>query len=138
MENRDFSHVLGSSDAPYINRLAAGGAVAVQSYAVSHPSLPNYLALLGGSTFGMTSDCTDCSVSAPNLASQLTAAGIGWRAYMEDMPGPCYAGAFWGEYAKKHDPFMYFHNIADDPAACAQVVPFSRLRPDMASSAGLP
>jgi phosphatidylinositol-3-phosphatase len=138
MENRDFTGVYGSADAPYINRLAARSGVALQSYAVSHPSLPNYLALLAGSTFGITSDCTDCSVVAPNLASQLTAAHIGWRAYMEDMPTPCFAGASYGGYAKKHDPFMYFRNIATDPAACANVVPFARLNKDIASPAGLP
>jgi hypothetical protein len=138
MENRDFTGVFASPDAPYINGLSARFATAAQSYAVSHPSLPNYLALLAGSTFGITSDCTDCTVTAPNLASQLTTAHIGWRAYMEDMPGPCFTGASFEGYAKKHDPFMYFHDVVADPAVCANVVPLDRLRQDMASPGGLP
>ena len=86
----------------------------------------------------ITSDCTDCVVTAPNLTSQLTAAHIGWRAYMEDMPSACFTGASFAGYAKKHDPFMYFHDVATDPAQCANVVPFDRLRGDLASPGGLP
>ena len=63
-------------------------------YAITHPSLPNYLALTGGSTFGIDSDCTDCRVpSATSLADQLSAAHLSWKAYMEDLPHACYRGA---------------------------------------------
>jgi hypothetical protein len=135
MENRDYSSVIGSSDAPYVNGLAARYGLATNSYAVSHPSLPNYLALLAGSTFGINSDCTDCSVGATNLIDQLESADISWRAYMEDMPSPCFTGAQADGYAKKHDPFVYFDDIVNDPSRCSNLVPFSRLGGDAASGA---
>jgi hypothetical protein len=99
-------------------------------YAVSHPSLPNYLALTGGSTFGISDDCTGCAVHATGLADQLQSAGISWKAYMEGLPWPCFTGSGSGEYAKKHDPFLYYTAVAKDPAACAHVVPLMELRTD--------
>jgi phosphatidylinositol-3-phosphatase len=130
MENEEYGDIIGSSDTPYINRLAHRYALALQMYGISHPSLPNYLALTGGSTFGISSDCTDCSVSATNLIDQLARAGISWRAYMEGLPRPCYSGAGSGSYAKKHDPFMYYDDIASHPARCAEVAPLTRLYMD--------
>jgi phosphatidylinositol-3-phosphatase len=130
MENEEFSDIIASHEAPFINRLAAHSALAGQMYAVSHPSLPNYLALTGGSTFGIASDCTGCSVHASNLVTQLQRAGISWRAYMEGIPHPCFAGAGAGRYAKKHDPFMYYTPIASTRALCAHVVGFARLAAD--------
>jgi len=75
-------------------------------------------------------DCTGCGVDATNLASQLQSAGISWKAYMEGMPRPCFTGATSGEYAKKHDPFVYFRAVIDDPAACQRIVPLSQLAVD--------
>ena len=63
--------MIGASGAPYLNRLARRGALATRYYAISHPSLPNYLAMIGGSTFGIRSDCTQCSASGPSLPEQL-------------------------------------------------------------------
>jgi phospholipase C len=131
LENHGYGEVAGDPEAPYLNRLARRGALATHYHAVAHPSLPNYLALLGGSTFGIDSDCTGCVVRGSNLAVQLTRAGIGWRAYMEGMPHPCFRGERAGGYVKKHDPFMYFPSIAADPRRCADVVPTSRLRADL-------
>ena len=130
MENEEFSAIIGNHDAPFINRLAARSALAGQMYAISHPSLPNYLALTGGSTFGIASDCTSCSVHASSLVTQLQRAGISWRAYMEGIPHPCFDGGGSGNYAKKHDPFMYYTPISSDPGACANVVGFDRLATD--------
>ncbi|HET9154234.1 MAG TPA: alkaline phosphatase family protein [Solirubrobacterales bacterium] len=96
LENREYEEVLGNPEVPYLQHLAEKGAVATNYYGVSHPSLPNYLALFAGSTFGITEDCTDCVVTGPNLATQLSRAGISWRAYMETMPEPCYSGATFG------------------------------------------
>ena len=53
---------------------------------------------------------------------------------MEDLPHPCYAGAGSGNYAKKHDPFMYFRAIARDPSQCSHVVPLSAARARRARS----
>ncbi len=130
MENEEFGDIIGSSSTPYINGLAKRYALARSAYAIRHPSLPNYLALTGGSTFGITSDCSDCSVPGSGLAGQLHASNLSWTAYMEDLPHPCYAGAGSGNYAKKHDPFMYFRAIAHDPSQCSHVVPLSQLATD--------
>jgi hypothetical protein len=131
MENEEYGDVLGSTSAPYLRSLASSSAVATRMYAVTHPSLPNYLALTGGSTFGIDSDCTDCSVGSNGLPGQLQRAGISWRAYMEDLPRPCFTGAGAGGYAKKHDPFVYYRGFVSDPAACAShIVPLTRLAAD--------
>jgi hypothetical protein len=134
MENQEYGSVIGSSASPFINRVAAHYALARAAFAISHPSLPNYLALTGGATFGITSDCTSCSVSKTSLVDQLTAAHISWRAYMEDLPRPCFGGAQAGEYAKKHDPFMYYTRIWRRPSLCSRVVDLGRLRADERSN----
>src|SRR5947209_3747164 len=131
MENEEATDVIGSSAAPFINRLARRYALATRYYAVSHPSLPNYLALTGGSTFGVTSDCTDCSVSAPNLVDQLQASHVTWKAYMEGLPRSCDTTAGAGGYAKKHDPFMYYRDVVSDAGRCRRVVPYSQLGVDL-------
>jgi hypothetical protein len=127
MENEEYGSIIGSRSAPYINGLATRYALAKGMYAVSHPSLPNYLALTGGSTFGISSDCTGCKVHATSLVDQLEGAGVSWGAYMEGLPGPCFTGASAGDYAKKHDPFVYFVGVAHAPRRCDRVVPFDRL-----------
>ncbi|HEV8421546.1 MAG TPA: alkaline phosphatase family protein [Actinomycetota bacterium] len=132
MENKDFRDLIGNPDAPYINSLASRYGLALDYHAITHPSLPNYLALLGGSTFGIDSNCTDCHVDAPTLVDRLEDAGISWKAYMEGAPSPCFKGAVVGRYAKKHNPFMYFDGIAGEPARCSRVVPFDELDRDLA------
>lgn len=134
MENHEYGSIIGSSAAPYINSLAANYGVATNYYAASHPSLPNYLALTAGSTFGVTSDCTSCYVNAANVADEIEASGRSWKAYMEDMPSPCYLGASYNNYAMKHNPFVYFDDIRNNPARCAaHVVPFTEFSRDMSS-----
>jgi phosphatidylinositol-3-phosphatase len=131
MENEEYGDIIGSRQTPFINALARRYALARSMYAITHPSLPNYLALTGGSTFGIDSDCTDCHVpSATSLADQLTDARLSWKAYMEDLPHACYRGAGAGEYAKKHDPFMYYGRVAQNPSQCAHVVPLTELVAD--------
>src|SRR4051812_31382313 len=88
MENEEAAAIVGNRQAPYINSLLARGGLAARSYGIRHPSLPNYLALTSGATHGMRSDCTSCHVGARSIADQLEAAGLRWRAYMEDLPRP--------------------------------------------------
>jgi hypothetical protein len=132
MENHEYGSVIGRPDAPYVNGLAATYGLATNYYAASHPSLPNYFALTAGSTFGIASDCTTCYVTATNIADQVESSGRSWKAYMEDMPTPCYMGTSSGNYAMKHDPFMYYTDIRNNPARCAaHVVPFTQFGTDM-------
>ena len=130
MENTEYSDVIGSAAAPFINRLANRYALARDMYAVTHPSLPNYLALTGGDTFGISSDCTACNVGATSIVDQLERAHISWKAYMEDLPNPCFTGASVGEYAKKHDPFVYYTRVVNDRGWCGRVVPLTELGVD--------
>jgi phospholipase C len=131
MENRELGDVVGDVHAPYINRLARRGALATNYHAITHPSLPNYIAMLAGDPLGIASDCTGCHVRSSALPDQLDRAQISWRAYMEDLPRPCYSGAASGGYAKKHDPFVYFDQIVAAPARCRKVVPLTALAPDL-------
>jgi hypothetical protein len=131
MENKEAGEAVGTSSSPYVTALGRRYGVATQSYAIRHPSLPNYLALTSGSTHGITSDCTDCHVNAPNVVSQLEAAHVSWKAYMEDLPGPCSQVAGSSGYAKKHDPFMYYDDVARNPRRCRKVVPFDQLASDL-------
>jgi hypothetical protein len=130
-ENHEASSIAGNADAPTFNRLARRYATLTNYDAVAHPSLPNYLALVSGSTHGITSDCTDCIVRAASLANTLTAAGKTWKTYAEDLPYPGFTGGSAGRYAKKHDPFLYFHDVVASRARRDRVVPFTRFRRDL-------
>lgn len=132
MENKELDDVIGNDDAPFFNRLAEDYGSARAMYGITHPSLPNYLALLGGDTFGIDSDCSECAIDAPNLVDQLEEAAISWRAYMEGMPSPCYEGDF-DSYVKRHNPFLYFDSIADQPDRCRNVVPLTELTKDLST-----
>jgi hypothetical protein len=127
MENAEYGDVIAGREAPYIASLARRYGLATRSYAIAHPSLPNYLALTSGGTHGISSDCTGCSVSAPNIVDELEGAGVTWAAYLEDVPGPCYTGATSGGYAKKHNPFIYYLDVAGSPVRCRHLVGFRAL-----------
>jgi phosphatidylinositol-3-phosphatase len=135
LENKEAWQILGSPDAPYLNQLAHDYGLAGNYYAITHPSLPNYLALTGGDTFGIASDCNTCYVNADNIASQLSKAGKTWKAYMESMPKPCFAGDGLPDYSVNHDPFMYYDNIRKDMNMCNQVVPFTQFSIDLQAGA---
>jgi phosphatidylinositol-3-phosphatase len=131
LENREYDEVVGDPEMPYFNALIQRGAVATNYYTQTHPSLPNYLALLGGDTFGVTDNYMDFEIGGPNLATQLSRAGVSWRAYMEGMPYPCFTGGGYGRYTKRHNPFAYFPSITDVPKRCAEMVPATRLSRDL-------
>jgi phosphatidylinositol-3-phosphatase len=111
IENHAFGEVLGSSSAPFLNRLAARGAAFTQFYAVTHPSEPNYLALFSGSTQGLTSDACPVRYAGANLASSLLDAGKTFTGYAEDLPRSGFKGCSRGAYARKHCPWIDFSNV---------------------------
>jgi len=138
MENHAYGEIIGSSSAPYINSLAAKGGLATSYTATTHPSLPNYLALTGASTFGITSDCTTCWVNATNVADKVESAGKSWKAYEESMPSACFVGDS-GSYAQKHDPFIYYNDVRTNTSRCqSHVVPYTQLATDLASASTTP
>ena len=131
LENKEFGSVIGNSLMPNFNKLARDYTLLTQYYAVTHPSLPNYLALMGGDTFGIRSDCTDCFVNAPSLPDLIEASGRTWKTYQEDIPSPCYIGDGYN-YMQKHNPFIYFDPIRTDTARCERsVVPLTALQTDI-------
>jgi phosphatidylinositol-3-phosphatase len=131
LENRDFDQVIGNADAPFINDLSRRGALATSFYAVARPSLPNYIALTGGSTFGIKENCDSCRIAETSIVDQLEREGISWKAYMESVPRPCFKGIETELYAKKHNPFAYYDRIMDDPARCAKIQPLGALISDL-------
>ncbi|MFH9549912.1 alkaline phosphatase family protein [Streptomyces sp. NPDC051445] len=119
MENHAYSQVIGSSSAPYLNNtLKAGGASLTQSYGLTHPSEPNYYMLFSGSNQGRTDDsCVPVgSLSAPNLASELIAAGKTWASYNESLPSQGSTTCSSGKYAQKHNPWFGFSNVPTSTA----------------------
>src|SRR5438128_3483521 len=133
MENEESNSIIGNASAPYINGLAKSHGLAASYFAISHPSLPNYLTLTAGSTFGIASDCTGCYVGATNIADQVQASGRSWKAYMESMPSSCFIGDAY-PYMQKHDPFIYYNDIRTNAARCSShVVPFTQLSSDLAA-----
>jgi len=117
MENHAYSQVIGSASAPYENQLAGQCGLATNYKAVTHPSLPNYIAMTSGGTQGVTDDNPPSShpLSAASIFSQVKAAGLTWRSYEEAMPSNCYLGSS-GRYAVKHNPAAYFVPIRSDCA----------------------
>lgn len=140
-ENKAIGSVIGSPSAPYINQLAEQGALAANYYDVAKPSLPNYLALTGGTTGGIKTDCSPgphCQLTNRSIADQLEAAKRTWKEYAESMPAPC-AMANSGRYAVRHDPFVYYTRITHDQSRCqAHIVPFDTLATDLKSTSSLP
>ena len=131
MENKGYDNIIGNTQAPYINTLAHTYALATNYSGVSHPSLPNYLALTAGSTLGITSDCNSCYQNSSNIGDEIERAGETWKAYMQDMPSPCYIGNT-TTYAQKHDPFIYYDDIRTNAGRCqSHIVPLSQLTTDI-------
>jgi hypothetical protein len=118
MENHAYSQVIGSSSAPYINSLKSSGADLTASYAITHPSQPNYFAIFSGATQGITDDScyTPGFSSAPNLASELAAAGKSWASYNETLPSQGSTTCSSGKYARKHNPWFGFSNVPTSTA----------------------
>jgi acid phosphatase len=141
MENRSYNEVWNKSTTPYITSLGNAFARATNYFAITHPSLPNYLDLYGGSNYTITTDCSpssSCHVNATNLADNLNAKGLTWKGYMESMPAACRITTS-GNYAPKHDPFIYFDDIRNNTARCdAGVVPYTALAADLKSAATTP
>lgn len=134
-ENRERESVLDRPTAPTFKRMAAQYATLGRYYGFTHPSLPNYLVLVSGSTQGITTNCTQCVARGRSLASTVETSSRTWKTYAEGLPGAGFTGPRAGRYAKKHVPFLYFREVLGDPARRARVVPLARLSADLRSDA---
>ncbi len=166
-ENRSYGEIIGAqSIAPNINRLAQEYGQATKFYAEVHPSEGNYVAMLGGDTFGIhdddayycrpkmrdpwcpksnSADYVDHTVKALSLVDQLEGHGLTWKAYMESIPEPGSAAVRWPTldkpvsgvpaevYAVKHNGFMSFKRVQDDPRRADKIVGFDALERDLVS-----
>jgi hypothetical protein len=112
LENEHRSNVIGSRQAPYLNKLAAKGANMTHSYGVTHPSQPNYLALFSGSTRGVRSNaCPQRFRKADNLGHQLRKSGLSFIGYSESLPKTGFQGCTSGRYVRKHNPWVNFATL---------------------------
>jgi phospholipase C len=117
MENKPYNGIIGSSAAPFENQLAAACGLATNYHAVTHPSLPNYIAATSGGTQGVADDEPPSAhpLDVPSIFSQVKAVGKTWRSYQESAPGNCSLTSS-GRYAVKHDPAAYYTGIRSDCA----------------------
>jgi hypothetical protein len=113
-ENKARSQIIGSASAPYLNGLAAQGANFTQSFALRHPSQPNYLELFSGSNEGVTDNSCPHTFASGNLGHQLIAHGRTFVGYAQDLPSAgssvCVNGGEDG-YWRKHAPWTNFSNL---------------------------
>jgi hypothetical protein len=145
-ENHGFDQIVGNPAAPTINNLAHAYGYASNYYGITHPSGPNYVATLGGGTFGVASDTPYWlfHVNAPNLMSQMDAAHKSWKGYFQGMPyagykGYCYPVRCMGIpdsdtlYIAKHNGMAYFNSVNSNPAEMAKMQPLGQLQKDLTS-----
>jgi hypothetical protein len=133
LENRSYEQVIGSANAPYINGLARRNALATRYYAIAHPSLPNYIALTGGSVFGIKHNCSVCEVDGRNIVGQLDATGRTWKAYFEDLDSNARPGPVTKQYDPHYNPFVYYETVRGVDSGRDRVVGFDALRSDLES-----
>lgn len=112
-ENKKAGSIIGNPDAPYVNALADGGASFTSSFAITHPSQPNYVALFSGSTRGLVDDSCPHTFKADNEAAELIKAGHTFTGYSENLPAAGSKVCVSGTYARKHAPWTNFPNVPD-------------------------
>jgi len=126
-ENQGYNKVMKDS---YFASLATRGSSLDNFYAIAHPSQPNYIGQIAGSTLGCSSD-DNIDLSQSSVVDLLEANGISWRAYEEAYPGNCFTGASTGTYVRKHNPFMSFTSVTKNATRCAHIVPATQLDTDL-------
>lgn len=136
LENHSYRDVVGSSSMPYLNSLISQYALATNYNSPYHPSLPNYIVMASGQTFGISDDTGHVIAGTDNLPAQFDASRVAWRGYGESMPHAGYLGTT-NDYAERHMPFGYFSYVRQDPTYLAsRIVPMTPyFAQDLASGA---
>jgi Phosphoesterase family len=138
LENHGVKDIVGSRNAPYTNGLINNYGYGSNYFAQTHPSLPNYYPILGGSDFGFNFNCELDCFDEPNLPDNIERAGKGWASYEQSMPSPCFTQSS-GPYSPGELPFLAFHDIVSNTARCqAHVLPLQRMATDLASTSTTP
>ncbi|HEX5273811.1 MAG TPA: alkaline phosphatase family protein [Candidatus Rubrimentiphilum sp.] len=136
-ENKSYERVMNAHDAPAIAAFAQQYGTATQFSAETHPSEPNYVAIVGGSTFGVADDAPFSSpghtIDAPNLSTQLESSHLTWKGYYESLPAPGSLAIRSGLYASKHSGFLNFRSVQQDPKRSEHLVDFLQLKKDLRS-----
>ena len=136
MENHSFTDIIGNtSQAPYLNSLAASCGLATNYHNTTHPSLPNYLSATSGLAqpdLPILSylDCSPsivCDTSAASIFGQ----GESWKAYQESMPSNCDTSDS-GLYKVSHNPAVYYTSLS---GCSSKDVPYTQLATDLAHDA---
>ena len=115
---------------PFFKKLAASGANFTNFTALTHPSQGNYIALTSGDTEGVTND-NQYDLNVSNVVDLLEAKGITWKVYAESFPENCFQGMKSGNYYRKHNPFMSFVDIQNNPARCSHIVNAQKFSSDL-------
>jgi acid phosphatase len=141
-ENKEYSSVVGSSSAPYINSLVAQYGLSTSFYAERHPSEPNYIALTSGGTQGIADDGV-YNLGVNNLFDQVAASGRTWKAVMQGYPGKCSTASSSsavtdgvgksGAYVRKHNPAISYTSISGNSASCANITNMASFDPAAAN-----
>ncbi|MBI3901617.1 MAG: acid phosphatase [Nitrosomonadales bacterium] len=111
-ENKSYAQIIDNPDAPYINALAKRGTLFTQSYGVTHPSQPNYLALFSGSTHNVNGNACPLELEGDNLAVVLQRKGLDFTSYAESMPTAGFRNCVEKSYYRKHNPVANWKNLA--------------------------
>ncbi len=137
LENHSQQSVIGDPYTPFISSLAQQYGEATDYFGVTHPSEPNYVAMISGSNWWINNDNPANRFDHTNLVDELETSHISWGAYMEALPANP-LDDFWPSssvplYASKHNPFALFTDIRDNPARVANIKPYTDLAGDLNS-----
>jgi len=129
LENTWFAR---AAQAPFLQQLATRGALFTDYYAITHPSYPNYLAMVTGSTLDVR-DNTQRDFDVTSLVDLLESAGVSWKVYAENLPSPCFLGARSpdGLYVRRHEPYISLLSIQRAPDRCVRIVTAAQLSADL-------
>lgn len=132
MENKGVGDIVGSPNAPYLNSLINTEDYDSNYFALSHPSDPNYIRIMGGSDFGIDYNPTYAAIDAPNLMQEMDQAGISWAGYEQSMPYPGDLVSS-GNYDVNELPFAQFSYVHDNTPAYLQehLLPLTQLQTDL-------
>ncbi len=132
LENSNYSDIVGSPNAPYINGLIAQGGLASNYYANVHPSIGNYFVMTTGVAYS-TDDNFSGVVPIDNVVRELGAASKSWKVYAQSLPSQGYLGGDAYPYLRRHNPISYFSDVQPPSQLNMNIVDFSQLPADLSS-----